>query len=317
MAVASAELLMLLMPLAAVAALLLGRQQQRLAVLKREAAQLRRRADDLQAVFERAPLGLAVFDTDLRYVHINRLLADINGVPVDEHVGKTVRQMVPEVGDGVEQRLRSVLRSSLPITGHVHEATTAAQPGVLRTWRESMIPLFDGDGRVHGVMVSVEEITEQQRLAESLRQSQQREQRRSRELDGLLQVSPAGMVIAADRGCERARGNEAAERLLRLQRGQSPSLSATYGPPLVVLADGRPLPADELPLQRAAAAGDTTWGALLTVRFAGGDEIRIVVNALPLHDENGELMGAVAGFAEAGLPAPTGNGAAYGWHMMA
>jgi PAS domain S-box-containing protein len=290
MAVASAELLILLMPLAAVAALLLGRQQQRLAVLKRESARIRRAANELQAVFDRTPLGLAVFDTDLRYVHINRLLADINGVPVDEHVGKTVRQMVPEVRDGVEQRLRSVLRSGLPITGHVHEASTAAQPGVLRTFRETMVPLFDGDGQLHGVMVSVEDITEQQRLAGSLRQSQQREQRRTRELDGLLQACPAGLVIAVDRSCEHARGNEAAERLLRLQRGQNPALGATHGPAVVVLADGRPLAPDELPLQRAAATGDATWGALLAVRFAGGDEIRVVVNALLFPAGLGSLM---------------------------
>lgn len=317
MPVASAEILMLLMPLAAVAAMLLGRQQQRLASLKREAAQLGRTVDGLQAVFDRAPLGLAVFDTDLRYVRINRLLADLNGAPIDDHIGKTVRDMAPDVGDGAERRLRSVLRSNLPVTGHVYEAATADQPGVLRTWRQNMVPLFDRDGRTQGVIVSVEEITEQQRLAETLRQSRQREQRRTRELDGLLQACPAGLAIASDRACERVKGNEAAERLLRLQRGQNPSLSAMHRPPFVLLADGRPLAADELPLQRAAAAGDTTWGALLTVRFAGGDEIRIVVNALPLRDENGELVGAVAGFMEAGLLARTENGAERTSSMMA
>lgn len=309
MSIASAELLLLLMPLAAVSALLLGRQQQRLAALKRETAHLGRTVDDLQSVFDQAPLGLAVFDRELRFVRINQLLADIHGAAIEEHLGRTMRDMVPDIALGAEGRLREVLRTGLPSAGTVFTAATAAQPGTLRSWREHLYPLLDGAHKVQGVMASVEEVTEQERLADTLRQSQQREQRRNRELDCVLHASPAGLVIASDRACERVKANAAAERLLRLHRGENPSLSAASAPSFLVYADGRQVATDQLPLQRAAADGEQTWGAHLTVRFPGGGETRLIVNAVPLHDESGEVIGAVSGFVVAGnAPPPLRNG---------
>jgi hypothetical protein len=53
-----------------------------------------------------------------------------------------------------------------------------------------------------------------------------------------------------------------------------------------------------LPLQRAAATGEEIHEEALTLRFADDDHLHLVVNALPLHDEAGEIIGAVAGFVE-------------------
>lgn len=36
-----------------------------------------------------SPLGLAVLDTDLRYVLVNPMLERINGIPAEEHLGRT------------------------------------------------------------------------------------------------------------------------------------------------------------------------------------------------------------------------------------
>jgi hypothetical protein len=53
-----------------------------------------------------------------------------------------------------------------------------------------------------------------------------------------------------------------------------------------------------LPLQRAAATGEAIRDEALTLRFADGDHLHVVVSALPLRDEAGEIIGAVAGFVE-------------------
>ena len=55
---------------------------------------------------------------------------------------------------------------------------------------------------------------------------------------------------------------------------------------------------DQLPLQRAAVTGEEIHDEALTVRFADGDHLHLVVSALPLRDETGEIVGAVAGFIE-------------------
>lgn len=299
MSIASAELLLMLMPLAAACAILLGRQQQRLALLKRDAADLRRAIAELQAILERAPLGLAVLDRDLRFVRINQLLADLNGAPIADHLGKTVHDMAPGIAAAAEERLRSVFDTGLPSAPLVFSSTTVAEPHRMRTWRESIVPLLDRTRQTRAVVVSLEDITEQQRLSDELRLSQQNEQRRGRELECVLLACPCGMLIATDRACLRVKANAAAERLLRLANGASASLSAAGAATFTLHAGGRDVPVDALPLQRAAALGEETWDAGLTVRFADGDAVDIVVNAVPLHDEHGVVIGAVAGFAEA------------------
>ena len=52
------------------------------------------------------------------------------------------------------------------------EGITAAQPGVTRTWISSWVPLKEADGRVSGVSVLIEEVTERKRLDQALRDSE-------------------------------------------------------------------------------------------------------------------------------------------------
>jgi len=294
--VVSAELLLLLMPLAAVIAILLGWQQQRLADARRASLDLHRAVLTLEAAFTHVPVGLAVLDRDLRYVRINRLLADINGLPIEDHIGKSIHDAIPEIAPAAELRIRQVMATGTPILGSVFEGATPAQPHVRRVWRESVHPVVDGDGALLGVTVVVDEITEQRRLAGALHDSQRREQRRTSELEGLMQAAPAALFVASDRECRRIKANPAAERLLRLRSGENPAPDAPGDRPFAVYADGAQLPLDQLPLQRAAATGEEVRDETLTVRFADDERLHVVINALPLRDETGEVVGAVAGF---------------------
>lgn len=295
----SAELLSMLMPLAAVIAVLLGRQQQRLTDVEREALDLRRAAADMGAMLEHAPAGIALLDRDLRYVRVNRLMAEMNGLPVDEHIGKSIHDIVPDIAAAAEAPFRQVLKTGQPILGLTFEGTTAAQPTVRRVWRENVHPRFDDDGTLLGVTVTAVEITEQRRLATALQDSQRREQRRASELDALMQAAPAALFLAGDRECRRVKTNAAAERLLRLRRGEHPLPANPGERRFTVYAGGTLLAFDQLPLLRAAATGEEIRDVALTVRFPDDERLNVVVNALPLRDETGEVVGAVAGFVEA------------------
>jgi PAS domain S-box-containing protein len=296
--VVSAELLLMLMPLAAVIAILLGWQQQRLADARRDSLDMRRAVLTLEAAFTHVPVGLAVLDRDLRYVRINRLLAEINGLPVEDHIGKSIHDAIPEIAPAAELRIRQVMTSGISLLGSVFEGATPAQPHARRVWRESIYPIIDGDGVTLGVAVVIEEITEQQRLAGALQDSQRREQRRTSELEGLMQAAPAALFLASDRECRRVKANPAAERTLRLRRGENPMPDAPDNRAFAVYADSTLLALDQLPLQRAAT-GEEVRDQTLTVRFADDERLHVVINALPLRDEAGEVVGAVAGFVEA------------------
>ena len=56
----------------------------------------------LNHVFDTAPIGLCLLDKELRYQHINEWLASINGMSVEEHLGRSINEVIPEVSEQVE-----------------------------------------------------------------------------------------------------------------------------------------------------------------------------------------------------------------------
>ena len=58
---------------------------------------------ELEHLYRTAPLGLALIDRDMRYVRINNRLAAFNGRPAVDHIGRTIREMVPAFADRISR----------------------------------------------------------------------------------------------------------------------------------------------------------------------------------------------------------------------
>lgn len=58
-----------------------------------------------------APLGIALLDSEMRYRLINEPLAEMDGVPVEDHLGKTMAQVVPDIHPQAEPIFRRVLKT--------------------------------------------------------------------------------------------------------------------------------------------------------------------------------------------------------------
>ncbi|MET9392878.1 SpoIIE family protein phosphatase [Streptomyces sp. NPDC006624] len=111
-----------------------------------------------------SPIGLAVLDTDLRYVSVNPALEDINGVPAEEHLGRTVREVVPRMdADALEAAARRVLRTGRPVVDQSTIGRTPADPHQDHAWSVSLYRLENAFGTVLGVAVSIVDVTEQYR----------------------------------------------------------------------------------------------------------------------------------------------------------
>jgi len=136
--------------------------------LHRSEDQALARLQEIEAVYRSAPVGLCVLDSELRYVRANQRIADMIGVPVDHLLGRPIRDSTPELADDIEPRLREVLATGQPVHRAEIRGVTAAQPGVDRTWLATWLPLREADGRVSGINVAVEDVTEQRRLQEKL-----------------------------------------------------------------------------------------------------------------------------------------------------
>lgn len=104
-------------------------------------------------------VGTCLFDTELRYLQINRCLAAINGLSVKAHLGRTISEVIPDVSARVEPLLRDVLKTGKPVIDGFVRAETAASPQKKRVFQHSYHAVKSGDGVVIGVRCIVQEIT--------------------------------------------------------------------------------------------------------------------------------------------------------------
>ncbi|MEB3357273.1 MAG: ATP-binding protein [Synechococcales bacterium] len=135
--------------------------------LEESRAVLQRQLTEIETIYRSAPIGLNVLDPDLRFVRINERLAEMNGFSVEEHLGRTVRELLPDLADPAERLLLPIFETGEPLLNVEIRGETPAQPGVPRIWLEHFLPLKEGD-RVVGISTVCEEITERKRTEQML-----------------------------------------------------------------------------------------------------------------------------------------------------
>jgi len=132
--------------------------------LFREAESSRREAQEslavADAVFATAPVGLAFMDTNFRYVRVNEALAAINGLPSDEHFGRTLRDVLgEELASEIEPLHRQVLETGEPILDLQMELSGPTTQEI-RNLLVSYYPVLDIDDTKIGVGVVITDVSE-------------------------------------------------------------------------------------------------------------------------------------------------------------
>ena len=115
----------------------------------------------LGGIFGRSPIGMAVYDTDLRFVRINEALARMNGVPVAGHLGRRISAVLPGINTAeIEQIMRQVLKSGKPVVDARSHGRVPGDPRRDHAWSASYFRLEDSTGKVFGVCSSIIDVTE-------------------------------------------------------------------------------------------------------------------------------------------------------------
>lgn len=130
--------------------------------------QSRDRVELLERLFAGTPIGLAVWDLDFRYVAINPTMAAFNGLPVEDHIGCRVQDVIPGLPE-VPEAFRRVLATRAPVTRDV-VGRTPATPREDRHWLATYYPLEDA-GRTVGIGGAVIDVTDRRRAEAALRRS--------------------------------------------------------------------------------------------------------------------------------------------------
>jgi len=137
----------------------------------------RRRADllapkphggDFEEVFERAPIGTALLDSEGRWLLVNRALCDITGYTADELIGKRFDGIVhpSDVGNDLEQRQR-LLAGEIPafqVEKRYFDASGETVSAIL-----SVSLVRDREGAPLHYIAQLQDISERKRLEEHLR----------------------------------------------------------------------------------------------------------------------------------------------------
>uniref|UniRef100_B8HJX7 Circadian input-output histidine kinase CikA n=1 Tax=Cyanothece sp. (strain PCC 7425 / ATCC 29141) TaxID=395961 RepID=B8HJX7_CYAP4 len=187
--------------------------------LQTSKAQLQQQLAELESIYQSAPIGLTVLDRELRFVRINQRLADINGVPVEAHLGRTVREVLPDLGNTAESLLRPILETGEPLLNVELRGQTPAQPGVERVWMEHFLPLKQDD-QVIGISVVCEEITERLQAEKSIADNEAR-------LRGFVESNVVGILYGDIYG-KIAEANDELLRIIGYTRAELQSGSISW-----------------------------------------------------------------------------------------
>ena len=127
----------------------------------------------LTEVLTRAPVGIAVFDRELRYVRVNQALATMHGVSLEEHIGRRPGEVAPALADVAEPMLAMVLKTGETVAGR--RVSGAISGGRQVHWLVSSFPIPGADGEMVGVGAIVVDTTAHHELEAQLLQAQKME----------------------------------------------------------------------------------------------------------------------------------------------
>jgi PAS domain S-box-containing protein len=116
------------------------------------------RLAQLQAIYDGAPVGLCFLDRKMRYVNLNKRLAEFNGASVEAHLGRTVEEMLPTLFPVIEPYITLAL-SGEAIASVAFTAPSAKAGIVEGKFMASYQPAWDEADEVIGVSISVLDIT--------------------------------------------------------------------------------------------------------------------------------------------------------------
>jgi PAS domain S-box-containing protein len=244
---------------------------------KRAEDKLRLQQAELRVLFDLMPAMLCSKDTENRFLRVNRRMAETSGKSVEQIEGKSALEVYPQEAAKYYADDLEVIRSGKPKLGIVE--TMRSQDGRELWVQTDKMPYSDRDGKVIGLVVMVQDITQR-------KQAEQELHRQRTELQALFDLMPASIWF-----------KDTQHRVLRVNQ----RAAAGIGKPVAEI-EGK-FTHELYPKEEAAGynadaedvirSGVPKLGVFKTWRNREGDERWIQKDIVPVRDGSGKTVGVI------------------------
>ncbi|GHG88597.1 hypothetical protein GCM10018780_07190 [Streptomyces lanatus] len=115
----------------------------------------------LDGFLTRSPVGMAVMDTQLRYIWLNDTLERFGGVPREQRLGRRLSEVLPGLqAETIEGLMSKVLDTGVPVTEYEYVGWSWADPRRQHAYSTSFFPLVGTGDTITGVCYMVSDVTE-------------------------------------------------------------------------------------------------------------------------------------------------------------
>ncbi|MCM5679713.1 PAS domain S-box protein [Schlegelella sp. S2-27] len=254
--------------------------------------------EQLRLVADHVPVLIAHCDLQRRYKFVNRAYAQRFGLHPKDVVGRHIREVVGEPAYASLQRHVDHVLTGVPVEFEIelpHETL-----GV-QHMHCAYAPELEASGQVIGLVGVMLNISDRRHAEVALEAAHAEAEHRAREAEqakALLQTIfdnlPEGIVWVGGAPHYPVLANSRFGRELIGVPAGTEGERSVHGEYVVLAPDGsRPLSTEELPLYRASRHGERVNNEELLVQRADGSRVSVLVDAAPIRDAGGAILGAV------------------------